>query len=95
MKRLQGKTALISGAAKGMGAAEARIFAEEGAQVIVADIDDAGASAVAKEIEDAGDARRRCIWMCLTPQAGKRPSQRDTRHSATSTCWSTMPVSFS
>jgi len=41
MKRLQGKTALISGAAKGMGAAEARLFAEEGAQVIVADVDDA------------------------------------------------------
>ena len=54
MKRLQGKTTLISGAAKGMGAAEARIFAEEGAQVIVADVDDAGASAVVKDIENAG-----------------------------------------
>ncbi|MFP5511053.1 MAG: glucose 1-dehydrogenase [Alphaproteobacteria bacterium] len=54
MKRLQGKTALISGAAKGMGAAEARLFAEEGAQVIVADVDDAGASAVVKDIENAG-----------------------------------------
>ncbi len=54
MKRLQGKTALISGAAKGMGAAEARLFAEEGAQVIVADVDDASASAVVKDIEDAG-----------------------------------------
>ncbi|KAA8606772.1 cyclopentanol dehydrogenase [Salipiger aestuarii] len=54
MKRLQGKTALISGAAKGMGSAEARIFAAEGAQVIVADVDDAGASAVAKDIENAG-----------------------------------------
>jgi NAD(P)-dependent dehydrogenase (short-subunit alcohol dehydrogenase family) len=54
MKRLQGKTALISGAAKGMGAAEARLFAEEGAQVIVADVDDAGASAVVKDIGNAG-----------------------------------------
>jgi len=54
MKRLQGKTTLISGAAKGMGAAEARIFAEEGAQVIVADVDDAGANAVVKDIENAG-----------------------------------------
>ncbi|EIE51251.1 short-chain dehydrogenase/reductase SDR [Citreicella sp. 357] len=54
MKRLQGKTALISGAAKGMGSAEARIFAAEGAQVIVADVDDAGASVVAKDIENAG-----------------------------------------
>ena len=54
MKRLQGKTALISGAAKGMGAAEARIFADEGAQVIVADVDDAGAKAVVQDIKDAG-----------------------------------------
>jgi len=54
MKRLQGKTALISGSASGMGAAEARLFAKEGAQVIVADVDDAGASAVVKDIKDAG-----------------------------------------
>ncbi len=54
MKRLQGKTALISGAAKGMGAAEARIFAKEGAQVIVADVDDAGAKAVVQDIKDSG-----------------------------------------
>ena len=56
MKRLQGKTALISGSASGMGAAEARLFAKEGAQVIVADVDDAGASAVVKDIKDAGGA---------------------------------------
>jgi 3alpha(or 20beta)-hydroxysteroid dehydrogenase len=40
---LEGKVALISGAARGMGAAEARLFAEEGAQVILADVlDDEG-----------------------------------------------------
>ena len=48
MKRLQGKTALITGAAKGIGAAIARRFAEEGATVIVNDLtlEDARKSAV-------------------------------------------------
>ncbi|MBV1925599.1 MAG: glucose 1-dehydrogenase [Rhodobacteraceae bacterium] len=54
MGRLQSKTALISGAASGMGASEARIFAEQGAQVIVGDVDDANAKAVVHEITEAG-----------------------------------------
>ena len=38
MKRLEGKTALITGAAKGLGAAMAERFAEEGATVLVNDL---------------------------------------------------------
>jgi NAD(P)-dependent dehydrogenase (short-subunit alcohol dehydrogenase family) len=38
MSRLAGKVALISGAARGMGAAEARLFAREGARVVLADV---------------------------------------------------------
>ena len=38
MSRLAAKVALISGAARGMGAAEARLFAREGARVVLGDI---------------------------------------------------------
>ena len=38
--RLESKTAIITGAASGMGAEEARLFAREGCKVIVADVSD-------------------------------------------------------
>ena len=47
---LEGKTALISGAARGQGAAEARLFAELGARVVVADLLDEEGRAVAESI---------------------------------------------
>jgi 3alpha(or 20beta)-hydroxysteroid dehydrogenase len=50
MDRLDGKVALISGAARGMGRAMAQLFAAEGAKVAVCDVRDAEGKAVAEEI---------------------------------------------
>jgi len=55
---LQDRVALITGAASGIGKAAARLFAREGAQVIIADLDDAGGHAVASEISAAGGHAR-------------------------------------
>ncbi len=55
--RLQDKVALITGASRGQGAAEAELFAAEGARVIVADVlDDEGAE-IAARIGDAASYR--------------------------------------
>jgi NAD(P)-dependent dehydrogenase (short-subunit alcohol dehydrogenase family) len=48
--RLEGKVAVITGAASGIGRASARRFAAEGAHVVVADLDDRGGTALADEI---------------------------------------------
>ena len=51
---VQGLTAVVTGAASGIGKRTARLFASVGANVVVADLDDENAKAVAAEIEGAG-----------------------------------------
>lgn len=54
MSRLEGRTAFITGAASGLGKAQALRFAQEGARVIAADLNEEGAQATASEIVAAG-----------------------------------------
>src|SRR5499427_8332247 len=54
--RLENKVALITGAASGMGASMARIFAREGAKVAITDVLDGEGEAVAAEITQANGA---------------------------------------
>jgi NAD(P)-dependent dehydrogenase (short-subunit alcohol dehydrogenase family) len=54
MGRVEGKVAIVTGAASGIGRATALLLAREGARVVIADRDGAGAERVAREIEAAG-----------------------------------------
>lgn len=52
--RLQGKVAIITGAANGMGAAEAILFAKEGAKVVATDINEEKLNELADKVKSAG-----------------------------------------
>lgn len=57
MKRLEGKVAIITGAASGQGAAEAKLFAQQGAKVVATDLNEDSLTKVVEEIIlSGGDA---------------------------------------
>ena len=60
--RLEGKVAIISGGARGMGAAEARLFAQEGAKVIIGDVLEEEGRQVEAEISESGG---QCLFLRL------------------------------
>lgn len=53
--RFEGRVALVTGAARGIGAATAARFASEGASVVIADLDEAQAAESAKQIDASGE----------------------------------------
>ena len=79
------KTVLITGAARGQGAAEARMFAKAGAQVVIGDVlDEEGARACAKR-----SAPPAPIVISTSPasRTGATPSPSPRANSAGCTCW--------
>ena len=58
--RLKGKVALITGGARGQGAAEAKLFAKEGAKVVITDILDNEGKKTEAEITETGG---KCLYM--------------------------------
>jgi len=82
MGRLDGKVALISGAARGQGEAEVRRFVAEGAQVVFGDILDDLGEVVAKELGDAAhylhlDVRKEDDWQQAVAEAESRYGKLD------------------
>jgi cyclopentanol dehydrogenase len=73
MNRLKGKVALISGGARGQGAAEARIFAAEGAKVVVGDLLNGESNAVAGQInKEIGSKAALAVHLDVTRAADWR-----------------------
>jgi NAD(P)-dependent dehydrogenase (short-subunit alcohol dehydrogenase family) len=75
--RLEGKVAIITGGAHGMGESEALIFAREGAAVVVADVDQAAGEQVAAKITGNG-GRARFARLDVTDERQWQDVIRDT-----------------
>lgn len=71
MGRLDGKVALVTGAARGQGEAEARLFSAEGAAVVLADVREAEGTKVAAEIAEAGGSAQFAHLDVTSPDAWK------------------------
>ena len=55
MGKLDGKVAIITGASQGMGASHARLFVQDGAKVVITDINAEKGEALAKELDPTGE----------------------------------------
>ena len=93
MGKLDGKVALISGGSRGQGEAQARLFAREGASVVLADVLDAEGELVAASINDTPAATASITTSTSPSRANGRPRLTPPSSSTdASISWSTMRV---
>ena len=84
--KLAQRVAVITGAAQGIGAACARLFAEQGAKVVIADINETSGSALADEIVRGGGTatipanRCRCTKRLHSAYRARNCAIRTNRH---------------
>jgi len=84
-ERLLGKVAIVTGGASGIGAETARVFAQQGASVVLCDVQDELGEAVAKQIGEAGgvaeyrrlDVCSEAGWIALVDAAEQRYGKVD------------------
>ena len=82
MGRVSGKVAIVTGAAKGLGEADARLLATEGAKVVLTDVDEANGARVAAEIGSSArfvrqDVRDEAAWQALIADVMAREGRLD------------------
>ena len=83
--RVDGKVALITGAAQGLGLADAQVLAREGARVVMTDVQDEAGEAAAAEIREAGgdavfmsqDASSEAAWVTMIQEIKDRYGRLD------------------
>jgi 3(or 17)beta-hydroxysteroid dehydrogenase len=82
MDRVKGKVAIVTGAAKGLGEADARLLAAEGARVVLTDVDEPNGARIAGEIGSAArfvrhDVRHEDEWQALIADVMAREGRLD------------------
>jgi NAD(P)-dependent dehydrogenase (short-subunit alcohol dehydrogenase family) len=88
---MQGKVIVVTGGASGIGAGTARRFVQEGARVVVADLQVDAGERLASEL---GDVARFVEPTSRAKTTSRPPSTLRWRRSGASTACSTMPASW-
>ena len=91
MARFDDKVVLVSGGARGQGAAEARLLVAQGAKVVIGDVLDNQGQSLAVELGPAASFVRHDV----TSEADWARASKPPRSSAACTAWSTTPESTS
>ena len=87
MPRLANKVAIVTGAAHGIGRAIAELFAEEGAWVLVADLDREAGEAVARGICESGGQAQFALTDVTNQDDVDAPCKSRPIDRGGSTCW--------